>query len=67
MRRCCGQHQLLSRYNTAIRTYFNDGHPERVPENDDGQGSTTKYYVTHHGVLRLDAVTTNLRVLFDAL
>ncbi|XP_077548092.1 uncharacterized protein LOC144160812 [Haemaphysalis longicornis] len=58
--------ELLSQYDNAIRTYFNDGHAERVPEHDGDQRSTTRYYMPHHGVVRRDAVTTKLRVVFDA-
>ncbi|XP_077552449.1 uncharacterized protein LOC144166823 [Haemaphysalis longicornis] len=66
MRRFRGQPELLSQYDIAIRTYFNDGHAERVPEHDGDQCSTTRYYMPHHGVVRRDAVTTKLRVVFDA-
>lgn len=66
LRRFRGQPELLSQYDSAIRTYFNDGHAERAPEHDENQGSTTIYYMPHHGVIRCDAVTTRLRVVFDA-
>ncbi|XP_077545161.1 uncharacterized protein LOC144158266 [Haemaphysalis longicornis] len=66
MRRFRGQPELLSQYDNAIRTYFTDGHAERVPEHDGDQCSTTRYYMPHHGVVRRDAVTTKLRVVFDA-
>ncbi|KAH9375562.1 hypothetical protein HPB48_002547 [Haemaphysalis longicornis] len=66
MRRFRDQPELLSQYDNAIRTYFNDGHAERVPEHDGDQCSTTKYYMPHHGVVRRDAVTTKLRVVFVA-
>ncbi|XP_077536079.1 uncharacterized protein LOC144148418 [Haemaphysalis longicornis] len=66
MRRFRGQPELLSEYDNAIRTYFNDGHAERGPEHDGDQCSTTRYYMPHHGVVRRDAVTTKLRVVFDA-
>ncbi|XP_077553530.1 uncharacterized protein LOC144168409 [Haemaphysalis longicornis] len=42
MRRFRGQPELLSQYDNAIRTYFNDGHAERVPEHDGDQRSTTR-------------------------
>ncbi|XP_077531118.1 uncharacterized protein LOC144143199 [Haemaphysalis longicornis] len=66
MRRFRGQPELLSQYDNAIRTYFNDGHAEGVPEHDGDQCSTTRYYMPHHRVVRRHAVTTKLRVVFDA-
>ncbi|XP_077557616.1 uncharacterized protein LOC144172899 [Haemaphysalis longicornis] len=41
MRRFRGQPELLSEYDNAIRTYFNDGHAERVPEHDAEELATT--------------------------
>ncbi|XP_077547645.1 uncharacterized protein LOC144159855 [Haemaphysalis longicornis] len=66
MRRFRGQPELLSQYDNSIRTSFNDGHAERVPEHDGDQRLTTRCYMPHYGVVHRDAVTTKLRMVFDA-
>ncbi|XP_077528171.1 uncharacterized protein LOC144139787 [Haemaphysalis longicornis] len=65
LKRFRGQPDLLRQYDKTIRTYFDEGHAERVTcDKEDGKPNT--YYMPHHGVVRRDAVTTKLRVVFDA-
>ncbi|XP_037514045.1 uncharacterized protein LOC119390470 [Rhipicephalus sanguineus] len=65
LRRFRQQPDLLVRYDDTIKAYFNESHAERVPDNDTVPKPNT-YYMPHHGVIRRDAVTTKLRVVFDA-
>ncbi|XP_037526503.1 uncharacterized protein LOC119403659 [Rhipicephalus sanguineus] len=57
------QPDLLIRYGDTIKAY--ESHAEQVPYNDTAPKPNT-YYMPHHGVIRRDAVTTKLRVVFDA-
>ncbi|XP_049276084.1 uncharacterized protein LOC125760267 [Rhipicephalus sanguineus] len=65
LRRFRQQPDLLVRYDDTINAYFNESHAERVPDNDTVPKPNT-YYMPHHGVIRRDAVTTKLRVVFYA-
>ncbi|XP_037521503.1 uncharacterized protein LOC119398758 [Rhipicephalus sanguineus] len=58
------QSSLLQKYDEAISAYFNDGHAEKVQ--DEQPLKDNVYYMPHHAVVRRDAVTTKLRVVFDA-
>ncbi|XP_037501548.1 uncharacterized protein LOC119375442 [Rhipicephalus sanguineus] len=58
------QPELLKQYDTAIRAYFNEDHAERVEEKLLPRENV--YYMPHHAVIRREAVTTKLRVVFDA-
>ncbi|XP_037526395.1 uncharacterized protein LOC119403538 [Rhipicephalus sanguineus] len=59
------QPDLVVCYDDTIKAYFNESRAERVPDNDTVAKPNT-YYMPHHGVIRRDAVTTKLRVVFDA-
>ncbi|KAH9367699.1 hypothetical protein HPB48_000243 [Haemaphysalis longicornis] len=65
LRRFRNRPDLLSQYDKTIRDYFKEGYAERVPAQGT-RGTTNTYYMPHHGVVRQDAVTTKLRVVFDA-
>ncbi|XP_075749303.1 uncharacterized protein LOC142814429 [Rhipicephalus microplus] len=58
------QPDLLAHYDDTIKAYFNDYHAEQVPDKDLAPKPNT--YMPHHGVIRRDAVTTKLQVIFDA-
>ncbi|XP_037526248.1 uncharacterized protein LOC119403379 [Rhipicephalus sanguineus] len=58
------QPDLLKQYDEAITAYFKDGHAERVDQ--EQIPGPNIYYMPHHAVIRRDAVTTKLRVVFDA-
>ncbi|XP_037518337.1 uncharacterized protein LOC119395121 [Rhipicephalus sanguineus] len=56
--------EVLKEYHATISEYFKEGHAERVvPSAPLGQ---TVYYLPHHAVVRREAVTTKVRVVFDA-
>ncbi|XP_064479115.1 uncharacterized protein LOC135392330 [Ornithodoros turicata] len=55
---------VLREYDRTISEYFNEGHAERVEPSD--QGARHVYYLPHHAVIRREAVTTKVRVVFDA-
>ncbi|XP_064475530.1 uncharacterized protein LOC135389409 [Ornithodoros turicata] len=57
------QPEVLQEYDSVIREYPKEGHAEVVPANDD---SRMVYYLPHHAVVRREAVTTKVRVVFDA-
>ncbi|XP_064475623.1 uncharacterized protein LOC135389514 [Ornithodoros turicata] len=64
LRRLRDQPHLMQQYHDTISEYFSEGHAEEVlntsslPPNLD--------YLPHHAVIRQDAVTTKVRVVFDA-
>ncbi|XP_037521388.1 uncharacterized protein LOC119398627 [Rhipicephalus sanguineus] len=58
------QPDLLKQYVEAITAYFKDGHAERVDQ--EQIPGPNIYYMPHHAVIRRDAVSTKLRVVFDA-
>lgn len=49
-------------YQDELLQLVHDGHAERVPL----RTSSNVYYMPHRGVWREDALTTKLRVVFDA-
>ncbi|KAH7953196.1 hypothetical protein HPB49_005858 [Dermacentor silvarum] len=55
----------LAKYDKTIQTYFDECDAERVPDQDVPFKPNT-YYMPHHGVIRRNAVTTKLLVVFDA-
>ncbi|XP_049272070.1 uncharacterized protein LOC125758673 [Rhipicephalus sanguineus] len=56
--------EVLKEYHATIGEYFKEGHAERVvPSAPLGQ---TVDYLPHHAVVRREAVTTKVRVVFDA-
>ena len=59
-----GQRELLEEYDRTIREYFTEGHAERV--DTSSEPGATVYYLPHHAVVRRDAITTKIRVVFDA-
>ncbi|XP_037502613.1 uncharacterized protein LOC119377081 [Rhipicephalus sanguineus] len=59
-----GQRALLEEYDRTIREYFTEGHAERV--DTSSEPGATVYYLPHHAVVRRDAITTKIRVVFDA-
>lgn len=54
--------QLKQLYSSFITEYQNLGHLKMVADHDSTDNA---YYLAHHGVLREDAITTKLRVVFD--
>ncbi|XP_077553627.1 uncharacterized protein LOC144168541 [Haemaphysalis longicornis] len=62
-KRLCSSKELAEEYDTAIRSYMNEGHAERV-ENETASGHV--YYMPHQPVIRTQSKTTKLRVVFDA-
>ncbi|GBM35025.1 hypothetical protein AVEN_240381-1 [Araneus ventricosus] len=55
--------ECLSLYTDFLRKYEDLGHLERVVESSE---PPTQYYILRHDVLRLDKLTTKLRVVFNA-
>ncbi|KAL1426638.1 hypothetical protein MTO96_018110 [Rhipicephalus appendiculatus] len=56
--------EVLQEYHATISEYFKEGHAERVaPSAPLGQ---TVYYLPHNPVVRREAVTTKVCVVFDA-
>ncbi|XP_064463564.1 uncharacterized protein LOC135374554 [Ornithodoros turicata] len=64
LRRFHSAPHLLRDYDTVIREYFSEHHAERVEQASAHEKNV--YYMPHHAVIRQDAVTTKLRVVFDA-
>lgn len=64
LRRLRDHPDLMKQYDDTISEYFTEGHAERVP--DDPTSSDNVYYLPHHAVIRREAVTTKVRVVFDA-
>ncbi|GFX23048.1 integrase catalytic domain-containing protein [Trichonephila clavipes] len=52
----------LSLYAEFLKEYEELGHLERVVESSE---PPTHYYIPHHGVLRLEKLTTKLRIVFN--
>ncbi len=52
-------------YREFMAEYLSLGHMELVPENEVQNPVT--YYFPHHAILRPDSLTTELRVVFNAL
>ncbi|XP_064488372.1 uncharacterized protein LOC135400471 [Ornithodoros turicata] len=64
LRRLRDQPHLLQQYHDTISEYFSEGHAEEVPNTSSRLSNL--YYLPHHAVTRQDAVTTKVRVVFDA-
>ncbi|XP_077534550.1 uncharacterized protein LOC144146477 [Haemaphysalis longicornis] len=58
------QPNLLEEYDAVISEYFKEGHAERVVQRE--VPGETVYFLPHHAVVRQEAVTTKVRVVFDA-
>ncbi|XP_064469621.1 uncharacterized protein LOC135384345 [Ornithodoros turicata] len=56
--------ELLSQYDKVIREYFDEGHAEKVMGITSRQENV--YYMPHHAVVRQEAITTKLSVVYDA-
>ncbi|GFT58774.1 integrase catalytic domain-containing protein [Trichonephila clavipes] len=54
--------RYLSLYAEFLKEYEELGHLERVVESSE---PPTHYYIPHHGVLRLEKLTTKLRIVFN--
>ena len=54
---------LLAEYDSIIREQLQSGIIERVPELDTAD---RVHYLPHHAVIRKDAVTTKVRIVYDA-
>lgn len=55
---------LYEAYSDFMRDYLNFGHISLVPW--DECNKTNAHYVPHHHVVKLNSLTTKLRVVFDA-
>ncbi|XP_064468683.1 uncharacterized protein LOC135382942 [Ornithodoros turicata] len=62
LRRLRDHPDLLKQYHDTISEYFLEGHAEKAPE----VPQENLYYLPHHAVIRKEAVTTKVRVVFDA-
>ncbi|XP_064476123.1 uncharacterized protein LOC135390028 [Ornithodoros turicata] len=62
LRRLRDHPDLLKEYHDTISEYFLEGHAEKAPE----VPQENLYYLPHHAVIRKEAVTTKVRVVFDA-
>ncbi|XP_064462981.1 uncharacterized protein LOC135373857 [Ornithodoros turicata] len=62
LRRLRDHPDLLKQYHDRISEYFLEGHAEKAPE----VPQENLYYLPHHAVIRKEAVTTKVRVVFDA-
>ncbi|XP_064477738.1 uncharacterized protein LOC135391412 [Ornithodoros turicata] len=63
LQRFLTQPEVLLGYDRVIREYPKEGHADEVPANND---SKMVYCLPHHAVARREAVTTRVRVVFDA-
>ncbi|XP_064472609.1 uncharacterized protein LOC135387252 [Ornithodoros turicata] len=54
---------VLKQYDATMREYFVEGHAEPVSGPDP---TRNVYYLPHHAVIRMEAVTTKVRIVFDA-
>eukprot|EP00112_Aurelia_sp_Birch-Aquarium-sp1_P000095 Seg1007.4 transcript_id=Seg1007.4/GoldUCD/mRNA.D3Y31 product="hypothetical protein" protein_id=Seg1007.4/GoldUCD/D3Y31 len=55
--------QTFEAYDEVIKSQLEEGIVELVPEQPDGQRIS---YLPHHGVIRKEAETTKLRIVYDA-
>ncbi|XP_011312151.1 uncharacterized protein [Fopius arisanus] len=62
MRRLQKDEAYSALYNAFINEYQQLNHLQQAPETPE---PSPAYYLPHHGVLRVDAVTTKLRVVFN--
>ncbi|XP_064475372.1 uncharacterized protein LOC135389237 [Ornithodoros turicata] len=66
-RRLSKSQRLMARYDTAIREYLASGVAEKVTQEMDRAQNTAHIYNTpHHAVIRVDRITTKMRMVFDA-
>ncbi|XP_049270158.1 uncharacterized protein LOC119386031 [Rhipicephalus sanguineus] len=63
-RKLCREPEFNKEYDTAIRSYYNNGFAEKVTTSSTS-GHVT-YYMPHRAVVRRDRITTKVRVVFDA-
>ena len=62
--RLARQPELRPQYEEFMEDYETQGHMEEIPGNDNNNKKAT--YLPHHPVVRTSALTTKLRVVFDA-
>ena len=55
--------EILEQYDAIVKEQLREGIVEPVPEKPDGQRVS---YIPHHPVIRSDAETTKLRIVYDA-
>lgn len=55
--------EVQKQYSDFMKDYLDSGHMSLVPGNELNAG---RYYIPHHCVLRPDAASTKLRVVFNA-
>lgn len=65
MRRLRKEPSIIKEYDQTFRDQLHDGIIERVEETEEQLLSQT-HYLPHQAVIRSDALTTKLRVVFDA-
>ncbi|XP_066261289.1 uncharacterized protein [Euwallacea similis] len=63
-RKMCSNEQYKKLYHDFIKEYIKLGHMTKDTSLDESLSD--HYFMCHHGVYRADAITTNLRVVFDA-
>ncbi|XP_066260433.1 uncharacterized protein [Euwallacea similis] len=63
-RKMCSNEQYKKLYHDFIKEYIKLGHMTKDTSLD--QSLSGHYFMCHHGLYRADAITTNLRVVFDA-
>lgn len=56
--------ELYRQYSDFMRDYLESGHMTLVPQ--QGQKSSSAYYVPHHCVFKTDNAGTKIRVVFDS-
>lgn len=66
LRRISRREGLLKRYDHAMRQYLRDGHAEVIKSRNESDSAQVMYYMPHKEVIREDATTTKLRIVFDA-
>ena len=65
MRRLRKEPSIIKEYDQTFRDQLHDGIIERVEETEEQLLSQT-HYLPHQAVIRSDALTTKLRVVFNA-
>ena len=65
MRRLRKEPSIIKEYDQTFRDQLHDGIIERVEETE-GQLLSQTHYLPHQAVIRSDALTTKLRVVFNA-
>ena len=56
--------ELKDEYDNVLTEYIELCHMKHIPYNP--HSSSTNYYLPHHAVVKLDRVTTKVRVVFNA-